>query len=158
MSDIPPEKETSGETKPPAESVKTPGPVGQRSIQGYEPEQAQPNRFTELTTSDPALKAELDDWKRTHDPANWEYKHGSPHADHQLNEDLEQANRQNAINQQAATANSLPEAIVTTWGAHHNANDQSQAPADRYFHEKYGYQPYTEDAYPKKDEEEQKEE
>ena len=103
---------------------------------------------------DPQTQKELEEWKKTHDPANWEYKFGSPHADFQAAKDLAQAQRQHEIGQQAMTAGSLDEAIDTTLKAHQEAKPQVETPGDQYFREKYGAQPYTTDAYPKDEEEE----
>jgi hypothetical protein len=157
MSDIPPESSETSDTKSQADGKEKLSPAGQRSLQGLEPVALNKNADAEpeaeqpeLAASDPALQAELEEWKRTHDPANWEYKFGSPHDDYQLNKDLQASERQHEIGRQASTADSLSDAIDTTLAAHRNSQDENEeTPMDHYFREKYGRHPYTTDAYPK---------
>jgi hypothetical protein len=136
-------------------------PKGIQSIQG--PEIAEYNdqlsydedsNLAELKL-DPQSEDLLEEWQKTHDPANWEYKFGSPHADYQVAKDLAKAQRQHEIGQQAMTAGSLDEAIDTTLKAHQEANPQEETPGDQYFREKFGTDPYTTDAYPQGEEEEE---
>ena len=135
-------------------------PKGIQSVQG--PEEAKENEqlsFEENSNLaelklDPQTEEMQEEWQRTHDPANWEYKFGSPHADYQAAKDLAQAQRQHEIGQQAMTAGSLGEAIDTTLKTHQEAKPQEETPGDQYFREKFGTHPYTTDAYPKDEEEE----
>jgi hypothetical protein len=151
-----PEKEISNNT----EKLQ---PKGIKSIQGQEIEEDNPvPTSAEGTESaefklDPQSQEMYEEWKRTHNPANWEYKFGSPHADHQAAKDLQKAQRQHEIGQQAMTAGSLGDAIDTTLKAHKETNQQDETPGDQYFREKFGTHPYTTDAYPKGEEEEEEE-
>lgn len=154
MSDIPSEnKDTKDVPKeqPPQEPLSS---NAKRNIQGVElsmPEQ-QKSENLELTSADPDLQAKIEQWKRDHGPANWQYRFGSPHADHQAAKDLEKAQRQHDIGVQADTAYGLGDAIDTTLKAGREANAADETPMDEYIREKYGAQPYTTDAYPKEDE------
>ena len=155
MSDTPPEKAEklkSPDVKPEQEQL---SPSAKRSIQGVEPiEPGQPvGGKPELISADPALQADLNEWQRTHDPANWEYRTGSPHADYQAAKDLEKAQRQHELGEQAATADSLGDAVDTTLKARQDSNATDGTPMDQYFREKHGAQPYTTDAYPKESDE-----
>lgn len=124
------------------------------SIQGVEtPKENINNKKTsELKFTDPNLQAEMEEWKRSHDPANWEYRLGSPHADYQLGKDLDFAKRQHEIGIQATTADGLGDAIDTTIKVKKDSKEQEETPGDVYFREKYGPKPYTTDAYPKEEE------
>jgi len=101
----------------------------------------------DLTSTDPNLQTEMEEWKRTHDPANWEYHLGSPHADYQANKDLNEAKVQHKIGIQASTASDLSDTIDTTLKAHIANKEMKETPGDKYFREKYGPKPYTTDAY-----------
>jgi len=157
--DTPPESKDIQETESTKKAEKL-QPKGIQAMQGQEvvednqpPPPAEEAKPVELKL-DPQTEEMQEEWQRTHDPANWEYKFGSPHADYQAAKDLAQAQRQHELGQQAMTADSLGEAIDTTLKAHREAKPQEETPGDQYFREKYGTQPYTTDAYPKEEEEE----
>jgi hypothetical protein len=156
--DTPPETKDIQETEDLKNSEKL-QPKGIRAVQGMEKsENRDPNTSAEVPNS---LELETDDqtdemlaeWQRTHDPTNWEYKFGSPHKEYQLAKDLQKAQRQHELGRQAMTADSLGDAIDTTLRAHREAGQDEETPMDQYFREKYGTQPYTTEAYPKDQEE-----
>jgi hypothetical protein len=134
-------------------------PKGIRAVQGMEkPENSDPSSSAEIPNSieletDAQTNEMLEEWQRTHDPANWEYKFGSPHKEYQLAKDLQKAQRQHELGRQAMTADSLGDVIDTTLQAHREAGQDEETPMDQYFREKYGTQPYTTEAYPKDQEE-----
>lgn len=82
------------------------------------------------------------------DTSKLEYRLGSPHSDYAAYKALQEAKRRHEIGTQAATADSLPDAIDTTLAAHRETHDPDETPMDQYFREKYGSTPYTEAAYP----------
>lgn len=82
------------------------------------------------------------------DTSKLEYRLRSPHSDYTAYKGLQKAKRQHEIGQQAATADSLPDAIDTTLAAHGETHSEDEMPMDQYFREKYGSAPYTEAAYP----------
>lgn len=167
MSDIPPETKETAEIPQTEAAPEKLSPTGRRSMQGLEPvqqsreavpetdpgilveqaDQPVPSGQSELIFNDPTFQAEWDQWKHDHDSANWEYKLGSPHADYQAAKDLETAQRQYEIGQQAATSDNLGEAIGTTLAAKKGAEPETETPQDQYFREKYGTHPYTTDAF-----------
>lgn len=157
MSDVPADTKDVTEVKQAEAPAEQLSPAGKRSIQGLEPVSApeppdpSPGQ-AEFVVADPALQAELEQWQHDHDPANWEYKFGSPHADYQAAKDLDAAQRQYEVGQQAATADSLGEAVGATLAAKQEAEPEKETPQDQYFREKFGTAPYTTDAYPKEDE------
>jgi hypothetical protein len=127
-------------------------PRGMHAMQGQELlEDNQPPSPADETSSaelkvDPQSQEMVEEWNRTHDPANWEYKIGSPHADYQAAKDVQAAQQQHELGQGAMTADSLGDAIDTTLQARREAKPEEETPGDQYFREKYGTQPYTTDA------------
>lgn len=132
---------------------------GIQAIRGKDIHQGEtsPNKKEPLSEEHAQFPA-LDDpitkeWERMHNPANYEYKLGSPHKDYQAYKDLNKAKRQHEIGENAATADSLPDAIDTTLNAKKESDNVEESKFDEYFYRKYGRTPFTSDAYPKNGEE-----
>lgn len=89
------------------------------------------------------------------DPATLKYETRSPHEDYQNYKDLVAGQRWHEISQQAATADSLLDAIDTTLAAHAQAEGSEETAMDEYFYLKHGRTPYTTDAYPQLADEDQ---
>jgi hypothetical protein len=137
------------------------GTDGRHAMQGIE-STALPNDDETMADEKEAATLNLDDYgqisldelgKPPYDESQLEYRLGSPHADYQAYKDLAAAKRQHEIGQQAATADSLSDAIDTTLAAHREIHSPDDAPTDQYFREKYGPVPYTEAAYPQNEDE-----
>lgn len=123
-----------------------------------------PKGIQALQGVDADTQARLDEWQRTHDPANWNYELGSPHADFQASKDIAATQRQHEIGQKAAGINmgadpsplsviqSVTEAALVTREAHKESQGKDETPMDQHMLEKYGPAPYTDPAYPKEKE------
>jgi hypothetical protein len=137
------------------------GADGMRAMQGIE-STAPPDGDDKMADETEADTLNLDDsaqitldelGKPPYDDSQLEYRLGSPHADYQAYRDLAAAGRRHEVGQQAATADSLGDAIETTLAAHRETHGTDDTPTDQYFREKYGAAPYTEAAYPQDDDE-----
>ena len=76
-----------------------------------------------------------------------------PILSHQNYKDLEAAKRRHELGQQAATAESLPDALGTTLEAHREGKGQEETPMDEWFYKKHGRTPYTTDVYTQNEDE-----
>ena len=158
--DIP--KETKESDNKSETSTETLSPTGISAMQGIESTSSEneqrstiaENETTQIQLSQADQKLQQE-WERTHDPSNWRYEFGSPHAEYEAYKDMQKAQRQHEIGQQAATADSLSDAIDTTLKARKESTSDEETPMDEYFYEKYGRHPYTTDAYPKNEDSEE---
>lgn len=124
---------------------------GVRAMQGVEPESSADE--VEATPTDELEQVIFDDMNELYDQSKWEYRKRSPHADHELYKAQLKAEREHEIGIRASTANSLADAVDVVLAAHLEKRASGERSMDRYFYQKYGTQPYTEDAYPQEEEE-----
>ena len=142
------------ETKPNTAGRSEIGPKGIQSMRGGEI--AEPVETKNTTVPDQPLSPKNNaetvsalEFPGPTDPSELKYELGSPHKDYQAYKDLQAAERQHELGQQAATADSLGDAIDTTIAARKESRSSDETPMDTYFYEKHGRAPYTEDANPK---------
>lgn len=128
---------------------------GIQSMQGPEPNtnteadtaDADPNS---LSIEDGGKQAPLEDYiQPPFDPSKLKYETRSPHEDYQNYKDLTAAKRQHELGRQAATADSLPDAVETTLAARKEAKEIEETPMDEWFYKKHGRTPYTTAVYAK---------
>lgn len=150
-------KEDTEKKSEPQETKAVLGQEGVQSMQGKLGADSDTNSGEQDSVTaakiDQSLQAELEKYEDMYDPDRFEYKKGSPHADYQNYNDLLAAQRKHELGQQAATADSLPDAVSTALAAREESKSaDDETSIDKYFYEKYGRAPYTEGAYPEDDE------
>jgi hypothetical protein len=150
------EQETMDVKSPTRDHGSSLGKQGVRSMQGLDvPAEvdgtAVPENSSPTVDETPVSIEALD--QPAYDPAKLRYELGSLHKDYQAYKDLLVADRKHELGQQAATADSLSEAIATTLAARKEAQATDETLMDEYFYKKYGRAPYTTDAYPKNEDE-----
>jgi hypothetical protein len=87
----------------------------------------------------------------TPDPSTYEYLKGSPHDDFELYSADKQGREQAELSRAASMADSLPDALATTAAAikeSQSGESKSDSQVREWFESKYGTTPYTEEAYP----------
>lgn len=85
---------------------------------------------------------------------NLKFEFGSPHEEYELAKDLAAAQRRTEVGRAANTADSLPDAILSTLKAAKEAKgeiDKDTAAMDEWMLLRYGPAPYTTNAYPEQE-------
>lgn len=98
-------------------------------------------------TLDESQVSPLDQVESPYDDSTLEYRKGSPHDDYDAYKGIADAERRHEVGQQAATGESVGDAIDTTLAASKEAKDSDETPMDQHMREEYGSAPYTEPAY-----------
>lgn len=132
---------------------------GIRAMQGFEPEaqgETADPPLPSLVIEEDGKQIPLEEYtKAPYDPSELRYETRSPHEDYQNYKDVVTGQRRYEIGQQAATADSLPDAIDATLDARAEAKGSDETPMDEYFYLKHGRTPYTTDTYPQLTDEDQ---